>query len=69
MAGSHMNPAETARAFRELGAGKLVVIHWGTFRLGDEPVHSPPIELRREMEKQGLLDRLVHLNHGETLFL
>jgi L-ascorbate metabolism protein UlaG (beta-lactamase superfamily) len=69
MAGSHMNPAETVRAFRELGAARLMVVHWGTFRLGDEPVHFPPIEIKEEMQQQGLLDRLVYLNHGETLFL
>ncbi len=69
MAGSHMNPSETVQAFKELGAARLLVVHWGTFRLGDEPIHFPPIEIRREMEKHGLHDRLVHLNHGETLFL
>jgi L-ascorbate metabolism protein UlaG (beta-lactamase superfamily) len=69
MAGSHMNPGETVRAFKELGAARLLVIHWGTFRLGDEPVHFPPIEIKKEMEKEGLSERLVHLNHGETLFL
>ncbi len=68
MASSHMNPAETVRAFQELGAENLLIVHWGTFRLGDEPVHFPPMDLAREMEKQGLADRLVHLNHGQTLF-
>ena len=69
MAGSHMNPGDTVQAFKELGATRLMVTHWGTFRLGDEPVYFPPMEIKREMEKQGLSDRLVHLNHGETLFL
>jgi L-ascorbate metabolism protein UlaG (beta-lactamase superfamily) len=69
MAGSHMNPSETVQAFKELGAARLLVIHWGTFRLGDEPVHFPPIDIKNEMEKEGLSDRLIHLNHGETLFL
>jgi len=69
MASSHMNPAETVKAFSELRAKRLLIVHWGTFRLGDEPVHFPPIDLGRELEKQGFLDRLVHLNHGQTLFL
>jgi L-ascorbate metabolism protein UlaG (beta-lactamase superfamily) len=69
MAGSHINPSETVQAFKELGAAQLLVIHWGTFRLGDEPVYFPPIDMKKEMEKEGLSDRLVHLNHGETLFL
>ncbi|MGD8372277.1 MAG: MBL fold metallo-hydrolase, partial [Syntrophobacterales bacterium] len=69
MAGSHMNPKETVQAFKELGAKRLMIAHWGTFRLGDEPVHFPPIDIKKEMEEEGLTDRLVHLNHGETLFL
>ncbi|MBU2546962.1 MAG: MBL fold metallo-hydrolase [Proteobacteria bacterium] len=64
----HMNPAEVVRSFRELGAKRLMVVHWGTFRLGDEPVHHPPRDVREEMERHGLLDRLVHLDHGQTLF-
>ena len=67
MAGSHMNPRETVQAFKELGAARLMIVHWGTFRLGDEPVHLPPLDIK--MEKEGLADRLVHLNHGETFYL
>jgi N-acyl-phosphatidylethanolamine-hydrolysing phospholipase D len=68
MAGSHINPEETARAFVELNARHLLVVHWGTFRLGDEPVHFPPRDIRREMEKRGVLNRLIHLDHGQSLF-
>jgi L-ascorbate metabolism protein UlaG (beta-lactamase superfamily) len=69
MAAHHMNPAEAVKAFKELRAKRLMVVHWGTFRLGDEPVYLPPIELRRELEKEGLLARYVLLEHGKTLFL
>ena len=69
MAGSHINPRETVRAFKELGAARLMIVHWGTFRLGDEPVHFPPRDIKREMEKEGLAHQLIHLNHGETLFM
>lgn len=68
MASSHMNPAETVAAFKALNAKKLLVIHWGTFRLGDEPVYLPPLQIHAEMERQGLSDRLVPLNHGQTWF-
>ena len=68
MATSHINPSETVRAFRELQARHLLIVHWGTFRLGDEPVHFPPNDLRRELQEEGLLDRLVDLKHGQTLF-
>jgi N-acyl-phosphatidylethanolamine-hydrolysing phospholipase D len=69
MAPSHANPSETVRAFKELGAKKLMIVHWGTFRLGDEPVHFPPLDIRKALEKEGLLDRLVDLRHGDTYFV
>lgn len=68
MASSHINPEETVQAFKALNAKQLMVIHWGTFRLGDEPVHLPPIHIKQELVKEGLLDRLVDLKHGQTLF-
>ena len=69
MAPSHMDPRETVQAFKELNADKLMVVHWGTFRLGNEPVHFPPMQVKEELKKEGLLDKLVDIKHGETLFL
>lgn len=66
---SHMNPAETVRAFQELGARQLIVVHWGTFRLGDEPVFLPPIQVKEELARVGLTDRLIDLKHGQTAFI
>lgn len=67
MAPSHMNPSEIVSAFQELGAKKLMAVHWGTFRLGDEPVHFPPLHLKEELRKRGLSDRLIDIRHGETV--
>jgi L-ascorbate metabolism protein UlaG (beta-lactamase superfamily) len=68
MATSHMNPSEVVQAFLELGADRLAILHWGSFRLGDEPVHFPPQDIGLEIQKQGLSHRLIRLNHGQTLF-
>ena len=65
---AHMNPSDTAKAFKELNAKHLLPVHWGTFRLGDEPVHFPPIQMKEKMKQHGLSDQLVHLDHGQTLF-
>jgi L-ascorbate metabolism protein UlaG (beta-lactamase superfamily) len=67
MAQSHINPRETVKAFQELNAKKLLIMHWGTFRLGDEPVHLPPRHMRNEMSRAGLGNRLVDWKHGDTL--
>ncbi len=66
---SHINPAETLSAFEDLGARKLIAVHWGTFRLGDEPVFKPPLDLAEEAEKRRLTDRIESLTHGQTLYL
>ena len=69
MAPSHMNPRETVAAFQQLNAKKLMIAHWGTFQLGDEPVHFPPMDLRSELQKANLLHRWIDIRHGETVFL
>jgi L-ascorbate metabolism protein UlaG (beta-lactamase superfamily) len=64
-----MNPRETVQAFKELNADKMLIVHWGTFRLGNEPVHFPPMQVKAELKQEGLLDKLVDLKHGETIYL
>jgi N-acyl-phosphatidylethanolamine-hydrolysing phospholipase D len=69
MAPSHMNPSETVSAhFRRSRPGELMIAHWGTFQLGDEPVHFPPADLEKALGEKGLLRRWVPLGHGETFF-
>lgn len=67
MAPSHMNPEETVMAFRDLKARHLSIVHWGTFRLGDEPVNFPPMAIRDALRKQHLEDRYRELTHGRTI--
>lgn len=67
MAPSHIDPAETVRAFRELRARKLAIAHWGTFQLGDEPVHLPPQHIRDEMRRAGMAEHLIEWRHGQTI--
>lgn len=68
MAPSHMNPAECVRAFRDIRARKLMIAHWGTFQLGDEPVHFPPGDMKKALEEDGLLSRWIPLGLGESYF-
>ncbi len=67
MQSSHINPEETVKAFLDLNATHLLIVHWGTFRLGDEPIHFPPIDINREMKKHGIQDRLINIVHGQTI--
>jgi L-ascorbate metabolism protein UlaG (beta-lactamase superfamily) len=38
----HMKPAEAVRACGDLGARRMVPMHWGTFVLSSEPTLEPP---------------------------
>src|SRR5262249_9942595 len=42
----HIDPDEAGRAFEALGAENLLAMHWGTFRVTDEPIGEPPARLR-----------------------
>jgi L-ascorbate metabolism protein UlaG (beta-lactamase superfamily) len=66
----HMNPEQAVQAFVDLGARRFVAMHWGTFKLTDEPLEEPPQRLRGEWERRGLpRERLNIPAIGETLDL
>lgn len=63
----HMNPDEAVDAFRDLGARRLVPIHWGTFDLADEPVQEPGARLQTFASDQGLTTKVNLLDIGERV--
>lgn len=66
----HMNPEDAVAAFQALGAAEFVAMHWGTFKLTDEPLQEPPEFLRRVWEGAGLPDARRRIPAiGETLVL
>jgi len=54
MSKQHMNPEEAVQAFVDLGARTFVAMHWGTFKLTDEPLDEPPLRLDAEWKRRGL---------------
>lgn len=74
MEGVHMNPEDAIQAYREIlearpeaPAPRLLPIHWGTFRLTDEPVDEPPARTRELWRQAGLPGDALWLGvHGET---
>ncbi len=68
MSPMHLNPEEALRAFRDLGAATFVAMHWGTFKLADEPLDEPPRRLEAERVRLGLAAERVRVPAvGETL--
>jgi L-ascorbate metabolism protein UlaG (beta-lactamase superfamily) len=66
----HMGPEEAVRAFDLLGARTLVAMHWGTYKLTDEPVGEPPERLLAAWgERDRPRRRLWILDIGETRWL
>ncbi len=66
----HMNPDDAVRAFIALGAKRFVAMHWGTFKLTDEPLQEPPKLLQAVWERCGLPEERRSIPAiGETLAL
>ena len=61
MSKQHMNPEEAARAYSDLGARQFVAMHWGTFKLTDEPLDEPPARLAAEWQRRALDPAACHV--------
>jgi L-ascorbate metabolism protein UlaG (beta-lactamase superfamily) len=63
----HMAPEEAVDAARLVDARCMVAMHWGTFRLTDEPIGEPPERARTAFAAAGDREReLWILDVGET---
>jgi L-ascorbate metabolism protein UlaG (beta-lactamase superfamily) len=53
MKASHTTPEEAVELGRDIGAERLVAMHWGTVVLTDEPPFEPPERFRRAAAEAG----------------
>jgi len=56
---NHLNPQEAYDAFEALGAKQMVPLHYGTFKLTDEPLDEP----------LAWMEKIAALHSGKVLFL
>ena len=63
----HTSPEEAVRGFVELGAERMVPMHYGTFRLGQEPMDEPVQRLMAEAERLGIQEKITVLEEGEMM--
>ena len=61
----HLHPDTALRAFGDLRARILIPIHWGTFKISDEPMNEPPDILSRSARQSGLEKQVCILQNGE----
>jgi N-acyl-phosphatidylethanolamine-hydrolysing phospholipase D len=70
MSSQHVNPEEALAGFRALGAKNFLAMHWGTFKLTDEPVGEPRKRILELWAESGLDPaRLWLMDVGEALSL
>jgi L-ascorbate metabolism protein UlaG (beta-lactamase superfamily) len=62
----HMSPEDALRAFRDLEADVMIPMHYGTFKLSQEPMDEPVKRLLDEARRLNLLDRVLVLEEGIT---
>ncbi len=62
---NHMNPEEAFEAAKQLGAKKMIPMHYGTFKLTDEPLDEP-LEWIKKIDKENP-DKVKILKVGEVL--
>jgi L-ascorbate metabolism protein UlaG (beta-lactamase superfamily) len=65
----HTSPEEAVRGFVELGAEQMIPMHYGTFRLGREPMDEPVKRLTAEAARLNIKDQVKVLEEGETMHL
>jgi L-ascorbate metabolism protein UlaG (beta-lactamase superfamily) len=67
----HLNPEQAGEAFLELGATRLVPMHWGTFQLTDEPLCEPIDRMHNWWRNRNPADhrQLVVFDVGQSMVL
>lgn len=65
----HTSPEEALQAFLDVGASTLIPMHYGTFRLGREPMDEPLPRLRAAAARHGVQELVHPLGEGESLVL
>lgn len=62
----HTSPEEALRAFLDLQSDVMIPMHYGTFRLGQEPMDEPLPRLLGAAARADVLDRVMPLAEGQS---
>jgi L-ascorbate metabolism protein UlaG (beta-lactamase superfamily) len=64
--GVHTCPEEALQAFLDLGARQMIPMHYGTFRLSQEPMEEPVERLLAAARRAGVAGSVCVLPEGDT---
>ncbi|HEV2274869.1 MAG TPA: MBL fold metallo-hydrolase [Acidobacteriaceae bacterium] len=62
----HTSPEDALQAFLDLGAQQMIPMHYGTFRLSQEPVGEPVQRLMAAADAAGVAEKICVLEEGDT---
>ncbi|HEY3353509.1 MAG TPA: MBL fold metallo-hydrolase [Polyangia bacterium] len=66
----HMSPEQAVQAALDCGAKAALPMHWGAFKLSDEPLDEPPRRFTAEWRRRGLAaERMRVLAIGESVMV
>ncbi len=62
----HTSPEDAVQAFLDLGSQWMVPMHYGSFRLGQEPMDEPLSRLANAARSLGISEKILTLREGIT---
>jgi L-ascorbate metabolism protein UlaG (beta-lactamase superfamily) len=65
----HTSPSQAVQAFKDLGARRMLPMHYGTYDLSDEPISEPYHQIQEIFKKEAMPGRLVLPKVGEPVWL
>lgn len=65
----HTSPEDAVQAFLDLGASRMVPMHYGSFKLSHEPMDEPVPRLLAAADAAGVRHRITVLAEGETMIV
>lgn len=63
----HMAPFESLKTMHDLGAKKMVGVHWGTFIMSEEPFNEPPKLLKELASNENNEKNVIAPQLGKTI--
>lgn len=69
MQGAHMNPEEAVTAWQELGANRMMPMHYGTYDLSNEPISEPLSRVKAAATNQGREEKLMLSAINQVIYL
>ena len=64
----HTSPEDALQAFVDMKASTMIPMHYGTFKLSQEPVDEPLQRLKQDAARRGIGDKIQVLEEGITKF-